>query len=739
MRGRGKRSTRPGATAGRLVALAALYLLLIQEPAHAYIGPGAGFAVGTSVAALFVAFFSSLAAVFLWPVRWLLRAIRGRRAHAKARVKRVVILGLDGMEPSLAERYMAQGKLPNLSRLKDRGSFLRLGTTAPPLSPVAWSSFLTGCNPGKHAIFDFLTRDLRTYLPLLSSVSIKGPRKSLRIGRYRIPIGKPDIRLLRKGKPFWKVLGEHGIFSNVIRVPITFPPESFHGVLLSAMCVPDLRGSQGTFSYYTTRAEGADEYIGGERIHLRRNGRVLRSHLIGPENSFTNEGGPMRCPFDLTITGQNEATLSICGRTIPLRKGAYTPWVNVQFKAGPGVKIKGICEFLLLGTEPELELYVTPIQIDPVRPAMPISYPSVFSTYLAKANGTYATLGLAEDTWGLNARILSDDAFLHQCLEADAEREAMFFDALDKVRRGLIACVFDGTDRIQHMFWRYLDPEHPAHGGQGDKQHRNAVEELYTRMDHLVGRTMETCDDDGTVLMVISDHGFTSFRRGIDLNYWLEQNGYLALKPEGRGKKYLAGVDWSKTRAYALGLAGIWLNLKGREVQGIVDQREADHLRDQLCEKLAGLRDDQTGEPAVSRAFNTQKIYRGPYKSEGPDVILGYNKGYRVCWEAAIGEPTDALFHDNKKAWSGDHCIDPKLIPGVLFCNRRIGTDNPRLLDIGPTTLDLFGVEVPPHMDGGPMIVADADGTFPRSARSAGPTDSGSGLDGDFEETETSS
>ncbi len=694
----------------RILALAGACFLLAAGPAQAYIGPGAGFAVGTTLFAFFAAVLSGLAAIFLWPLRWTIRYFRGRRALGRARVKRFVILGLDGMEPTLADKFMAEGKMPNLRRLAETGTYSRLATTAPPLSPVAWSTFLTGCNPGKHNIFDFLTRDKRTYLPLLSSVSIRGASRVWKIGRFRIPIGKPDIRLLRKGKPFWNTLGAHGIFSNVIRVPITFPPESFRGVLLSAMCVPDLRGSQGTFSYYSTRAGVGEDYIGGEQIRVTRDGETIRSHLVGPSKETADNGGAMHCPFEITVTDRGRANLEIGGERIELTKGTYTPWITVEFKAGPGIKVKGICQFLLIDTEPEFDLYVTPIQVHPDKPAMPISHPSVYSLYLSKKQGLYATLGLAEDTWGLNAKILDDEGFLHQCLEADSEREQMFFDALDKVRRGLCVCVFDGTDRIQHMFWRYIDPEHPAHAGQAGRQHRKAIEELYVRMDDLVGRTMKACAREGTVLMVISDHGFNSFRRGIDWNVWLERNGYLALLPDGRGKKYLAGVDWGKTKAYCLGLAGIWLNVRGREAQGIVDPGDAPGLRDELCQKLSGLRDEEKKEGAVHRAFNTHKIYHGPYTTDAPDIILGYNRGYRVSWEATIGQPTDRIFHDNVKAWSGDHCIDPSLVPGVLFCNRKIDSPKPRLMDIGPTVLDMFGVDVPAVMDGRPLAVADAPG-----------------------------
>lgn len=405
--------------------------------------------------------------------------------------------------------------------------------------------------------------------------------------------------------------------------------------------------------------------------------------------------------------------MRVDGQTIALKRGEYSGWVNVAFKLGLTMKVHGICQFLLLQTEPEFELYVSPIQIDPEQPAMPIAYPTVFSTYLAKAQGPYATLGLAEDTWALNERILDDEGFLHQCLEADQEREVMFMDALDKVKRGLCAVVFDGTDRIQHMFWRYIDPKHPAREGFGERQLRDAIEEHYRRCDELVGKVMAKCDDDETVLMVLSDHGFKSFRRGIDVNRWLIENGYMTLKPDAAGRKYLTDVDWSKTRAFALGLAGMYLNIKGREAQGIVEANgEADALRDELCERLTGLRDEECGELAINRALNTRKIYRGPYKEEAPDIIVGYNVGYRVAWEAAIGQVTDKVFHDNTKAWSGDHCIDPLLVPGVLFCNRKIGTESPRLMDVGPTVLDLFGVDVPKHMDGRPMVVADAAGNF---------------------------
>jgi len=188
-------------TQGLLIA--GVFFVFVNQ-AHAYIGPGAGFAVMGSFLAVFSAILAGMLAVFTWPIRYLIRTIRYRRAFQRSRIKRCVILGLDGMDPKVAEKLMDEGKLPVLDNLRKQGTFKPLATTIPSMSPVAWSSFQTGTNPGKHNIFDFLTRDKQTYLPKLSSVDIRGPRRMLKIGSLNLPIGKPDIRLLRKGKPFWR-------------------------------------------------------------------------------------------------------------------------------------------------------------------------------------------------------------------------------------------------------------------------------------------------------------------------------------------------------------------------------------------------------------------------------------------------------------------------------------------------------------------------------------------------------
>jgi predicted AlkP superfamily phosphohydrolase/phosphomutase len=228
---------------------------------------------------------------------------------------------------------------------------------------------------------------------------------------------------------------------------------------------------------------------------------------------------------------------------------------------------------------------------------------------------------------------------------------------------------------------------------------------MYARMDDLVGRAMKYVDRD-TAFFVLSDHGFGSFRRGVNLNTWLLENGYMALKDGATtAGPYFKGVDWSRTRAYTLGLAGLYLNLKGREAEGIVAPgAEAEALKAELVVKLTGLRDPETGEVAIQRVYATNQIYRGPYLDEAPDLIVGYSNGYRISWDAAQGKVTGKVIEDNAKAWSGDHCVDPVLVPGVLFSNLKIEADDPGIEDMAPTALALFGLPKPPYMEGKPVF-----------------------------------
>ena len=694
-----------------LITAALAAAVLYPSTAQAYVGPGAGFAVVGSLAVVFITFFLAMGSLISWPFRAVRRAIKSRHLRGPAEIKRAIVLGLDGLDPVLVTRFMDEGLLPNFRKLADEGTFKLLQTSCPSMSPVAWSTFATGVDASRHNIFDFLSRDEKTYFPILSSTRISNPEKSIRLGKFAIPIGKPSIRLMRKSKTFWSVLDDCYVPCHVLRVPITFPPEKMkNGVILSAMCVPDLRGSQGSFTMFTTDSEKAGAYTGGTLLLVERDGNIVRGELPGPPSPFNPEAGEMTVPFTATIDEAGEAvSFDFGGNEVTLRAREYSEWLTIEFDAGLGVKVKGIVKLYVTQTNPQFELYVTPINIDPDNPAMPISDPSMFAQYLAKLQGSYATLGLAEDTWALNERMIDESAFLEQTYAIHEEREKMFFNSLKKNRNGLTAVVFDATDRIQHMFMRYLDPSNPANRGKDTTLHANAIQDLYVKMDGLLARVMEHVDEK-TLLCVISDHGFKQFKRGVNINTWALENGYMKTEDGGAVGEYLRGADWSQTSVYQLGLSGIYINKKGREAQGIVAPSDYKAFKREIKEKLEGLKDPDTGEVAITSVYDTKEIMSGPYTDGAPDLIIGYNVGYRASWDAAVGKSSETVIEDNVKSWSGDHCIDYKLAPGVLFTNRKVVADRPGLIDMAPSILDLFGVKIPEFMMGKPIFRAREDG-----------------------------
>ena len=696
----------------RVALVLAAGVLLAPAPAAAYIGPGAGFAVMSSFLVILVTMIAVAASILTWPFRALWRVIR-RTGPPPAAITRFIVLGFDGQDPTLTDQFMHEGLLPNFAKLAALGTYRRLQTTYPALSPVAWSSFSTGTHPARHNIFDFLDRDRRTYLPMLSSTRIGKVEKYFSLGKYLIPRHRPELTNLRRSKPFWTILGERRIWSTILRVPITFPPDRFYGAELSAMSVPDLLGTQGTFMLFTTRPASARFKEGGIRVPVEVHGDAITTVITGPDNGFVQGHPPLTSPLTIRLdrapaSGTARAHLTLGDTTITLAPGELSAWVPMAFRAAPGVTVSGIarCQVLELGEH--FSLYVSPINLDPERPAMPISHPDYYAGYLAKRHGSYATLGLAEDTWALNEGVTDDATFLEQAHDIDDERRTMFLGALEQLRSGALVCVFDATDRIQHMFWRYLDERNPAYGNAVPAGHRHAIRELYQKNDRLVGEVLQSLSPKD-VLMVISDHGFSAFRRGVNLNAWLRREGYLTLRAGTDGStEWLRDVDWSKTRAYCLGLSGMFLNLHGREQSGIVAPgAEAAALKAEIIAKLASLPDTDGGEIGVREAFDTAVIYDGPYRENAPDLIIGYNAGYRTSWDCATGMVSGPVFEDNTKAWSGDHCIDPRLVPGVMFCNRTVeASGDLSIVDIAPTALRLFGIQPPAHMDGRPWAVA---------------------------------
>jgi len=438
---------------------------------------------------------------------------------------------------------------------------------------------------------------------------------------------------------------------------------------------------------------------------------AFRSYVPGPDDPLADgQSRELRAEFEIRPDASKpQAQITLDSERFTLGVGEYSDWIPVKFKAGLGFSARGICKFYLKEVSPEIEVYVTPVNIDPGRPDLPISHPVTYSIYLAKLFGSYATLGLAEDTWALNEKVLDDDAFLAQCYSNHDDRERMLFDALEKTKQGLCACVFDTTDRVQHMFWRYLEEDHPAARDVPRDQRPQVIPELYRRMDVLVGRVMEQIEGD-TLLLVVSDHGFKSFARCVNLNAWLRQNGYLALKPgKSESGDWFEDVDWSRTRAYTMGLNGLYLNVKGRERQGIVQPgADAEALKEELRAKLDGLTDPSSGQIGITNLFDCDATYAGPYVDNAPDLIVGYAAGFRASWDSVMGKVTTQIFEDNLKAWSGDHCIDPRLVPGVLFSNRKIADEKPAIVDVAPTILNLFGVALPSNLDGKAWTVATA-------------------------------
>ncbi len=683
-------------------------LLLLAAPLAAYVGPGAGFAFAGSFFFIFAAFFLAIFNFLTFPLRAFFRWLRRRKTTRHARNKRVIVVGFDGMDYALFRRFQQEGhSFPNFEALEKEGVFSPLLSTEPPISPVAWSTFATGVNPGKHNIFDFLTTDRATYMPKLAGSDILPARRVLPIGPWEFPLKASRIELLRKSQSFWKVVSERGIPAAVLRVPFTFPPEKFHGVMLAGLGTPDLRGSQGSFSFFSDRLEAGTKVADGVFARLERTGEnTYRGVIQGPPHPFRQDHRPLLLPFTLAVDpGQKTARVTVGKETLELTEGGLSPWMPLKFRAGLA-SIRGIAQWSLQAASP-LSLYLSPLNLDPESPAMPVSHPRIFSVYLGKLLGPFATLGMAEDTWAVNERVLSERTFLDQVNVAQVERERVFFDQLAKMRSGLLVQVFEATDRIQHMFWKYLPGSRspspkPA---EGDPAVREAILRCYGQMDDLLGRLKPKLKQ-GDLLLIVSDHGFGPFDRSFHLNSWLKQEGYLVLA-EGHtlSEKWYEGVDWSKSRAYGQGLNGIFLNVRGRESQGIVAPgAEAEALAREIAEKILKVTDPASGIAPVKAAFPREHAYRGPYVPNAPDVVVGYTMGYRVSWESAVNAVGDELFSDNVRMWSGDHAFTRAQVPGILLANRKIAFQDPALIDIAPTVYRALGVPRPAFVEGRDLI-----------------------------------
>jgi predicted AlkP superfamily phosphohydrolase/phosphomutase len=607
---------------------------------------------------------------------------------------KVIVIGLDGFEPKIAEAMMGHRELPNLARLREQGGYARLKTTYPAQTPVAWSTFSTGTNPGGHGIFDFLGRDPKTYLPLLA------------LSRYeqKNAFVPPKVVNQRRGTPIWKLLSDAGIPSVVIRCPCTYPPDEINGRMLAGVGVPDLRGGLGTSTYYST-TPGIIPSNSEKFVQLTKDGNgVYTTHLIGPRDPRTRSDFKVEIKLQhipeagkVIIHSEGEPT------TLEIKPGQWSKWLKIKFKIGMLQSVRGEVRFFLRRIEPEFEFYASPINFDPEAPLFPISSPAKYATELQSRLGPYYTIGMAEDHDGLINGRFDETAYLAQCADVMRERERMMLYELERFREGFFFCLFDTPDRLQHIFWRFGEPDHPANRDGLNSEMKSAITDHYRNCDAVVGKAMQYADDQ-TLFIALSDHGMNSFRRGLNINTWLYQNGFLGLKngvkPGAEAGDFFQNVDWTRTKAYALGLGGIYLNVKGREESGIVVGQDAEQVKSNLIKGLTGLVDTERRQQAVTSVLAREQIYHGLYTSEAPDLLVNFTAGYRVSWDTPLGGVPEKLFEDNIKKWGGDHVIDPSLVPGVLWMNQGFRGENPSLVDLAPTILAALAVPKGAEMEG---------------------------------------
>jgi predicted AlkP superfamily phosphohydrolase/phosphomutase len=616
---------------------------------------------------------------------------------------RVLVLGFDGMDYGLTKELMAAGRLPHFQHLADVGTFAPLETAVPPQSPVAWSDFITGTDAGGHGIFDFVHRDPKTMLPY-ESTSRTEPGRSIRLGSWRIPISGGRVVLLRHGTAFWERLSAHHIPATIVRIPANFPPSGTATRELSGMGTPDILGTYGTFTFYTGNPteRAVSKVSGGRIVAVRPLDGKFSDVLQGPPNPFRTSTAPLTAAFTVFADPQEPyAKLVVGAEERLLEVGSWSDWVPIDFPMAPTKSLRGMCRFYLKQLRPYVALYATPVNIDPLQPAMPISHPDDWAAQLARSTGRFYTQGMPEDTKALFDGVFDAREFLAQAHLALEENLRQYHEVLGRFDRGLLFYYFGSTDQVSHMMWRAMDPGHPAYDAATDAPFADVIPQLYVQMDSIVGATLEHLGPKD-LLVVMSDHGFASWRRSFNLNGWLRDHGYLAVRDSGVAEDagVLSNIDWAHTRAYGLGLNGLYVNVAGRERWGIVPAGERGALLDEIGAKLLATIDPKTGQPAVTGVYRSDTYYASKAHLDlGPDLIVGYAKGTRCSDASGIGSVPREVFTDNTGAWSADHCMDHTSVPGILFTSRRLQRPARRLQDLAASLLVELGVDTPEAHD----------------------------------------
>lgn len=629
--------------------------------------------------------------------------------RAQAATKgRVVILGFDGVEPSIAEEMMEAGELPNLAKLRNMGAFKRLQSTIPPQSPVAWSSFATCKNPGGHNIYDFIRRRPNGSMgpfPYVGTGKLD-PATLTPEGEVSAPAKAESYRT---GEAFWKVADAQGARGRILNVPFAFPADDLkNGVMLCGLGVPDLRGTTSTFFLLSDRftpAQLQENVQGGQQIELTFDGAdTAIVEMPGPRDQryrYSDGKAFTKVPVEISVdrkAGQGKAAFK--GKTVELKAGQWSEWLEWEFPVSPRLTVYSITRFFPLAIGEEVRLYMTCQQFHPEHAYVPISEPDEFASELQERYGLFKTIGWAYDTHALRQGALHENAFLSDVKETMAWRETL---TLDEIKRGefdLFISAWTATDRVGHMFWRYRDPKHPLYDPEAAKVFGKALEMTYKQMDSTVGKVMGLLTDDD-LFMLLSDHGFESWRTGFNLNTWLRDNGYLAVNDAKRAAGgFLQGFDWQKTQAYSIGLSSLYLNMEGRETYGAVNREQSAKVLTELKEKLLAVKDPGTGMNVFSSIY-TRDDFSGEAIDEAPDISLGYNQYYQNTKDTAKGAVGESLFEPNMDKWSGEHASsDMARLPGMLFCNKPVEKKLPHIQDLGVTALTYLGKDVPADFEG---------------------------------------
>lgn len=671
----------------------------------------------------------------------------------EAEYPRMIVLGIDGLDPEiLAETIrLYPERTKNFQWLAEASGIHSLGTSMPPQSPVAWSNFITGMDPGGHGVFDFIHRSKATRNAIgsiMTDVHPPAPDPDAKPGDWMLPDFSAEVPVPnRSGKPFWMMMAEQGVPADLWRMPINYPVDASHGVSFPGMMTPALDSAYGKSTIYTDDplAKSRSRYSKLE-IVSEFNGKIDTS-IVGPPNSLKVGGPASKCALKIFVDRKAGAIAIDTGTEITvLRPGEWGEFVPVTFDMQLPLgmmNLSGITRFYLRSIEPTFELYASPVNIDPMAPVSPVSEPSSASADLAEAIGSYYTQGMAEDVNSLKSEVITVEEFIQQVEIVYDERRRMMDYAIDHYLArgdgGLMFFYYSTVDLTSHMMWRHSDEEHPDHDPAIAKRTsvqwtdrpgstwKDTIYDAILKIDPVLGVLRERLGDDPTYI-VMSDHGFAPYRRIFSLNTWLLENGYLVLKDgyarelerdDAGFKKIRIGsaVDWSKTRAYGMGFNGLYLNLKGREEDnpategvdesGIVSVgAEADALLAEITAKLEALIDPVTKEQVILHCDLATEIYTGPRIPEAPDLLIGYNYAYGNSDASSEGRvPRETLRDNLGGTFNGSHLMSPEVVKGTLISNRPVRKGFHKLEDLTVQILHQYGIEVPAELTGHPVLV----------------------------------